>query len=177
VARVKEHRTGGDKGKTPAPVVKIKDAEVVRQVTALVTPILAADGIEVVLVEYRRESGGRIMRLYVDKPGGIKLDDCVSVNRHIEDFLDVSLGDIGPYRLEVSSPGLDRPLVKPEDFTRFENARVQIRLNTPLEGRKNIKGQLTESDADGITVATDTEKLRVRYTQIAMARLVSETKP
>ncbi|MFH1981255.1 MAG: ribosome maturation factor RimP [Pseudomonadota bacterium] len=177
MARGKAHRTGDDKNTPSRPVTKLKDDDIVRQVDALVAPFLAADGIELVLVEYRRESGGRIMRLYIDKPGGVMLDDCVSVNRYIGDLLDVSLGDIGPYRLEVSSPGTDRPLVKPEDFKRFERERVQIRLKTPVQGRKNIKGQLTGSDADGISVETDAETLCIRYSQISMARLFPQTKP
>ena len=177
MARTEKRRSGSGKEIQPRPAVRIKDAEVTRQVNALVAPVLAADGIELVLVEYRRESGGRVMRIYIDKPGGITLDDCVSVNRHIGDLLDVSLGDLGPYRLEISSPGADRPLVKPEDFRRFTNERIQIRLNEALDGRKNIKGLLAGSDADGITVDAGGQMLRIGYTQIAMARLVPQIKP
>lgn len=168
VARTR--RTGGGR-RTSAPVVKIKEKEVIRQVEALVAPVLAADGMELVLVEYRRESGGRVMRLFIDKPGGITLDDCTGVSRHTGDLLDVSLGDIGPYRLEVSSPGLDRPLVKPADFERFAGERIRLRLKAPLDGRKNYKGRLSASDAEGITIETDTGPVRVRYGLIAWARL------
>lgn len=176
MARTEKHRTGDDARRPTRPVLKIKDADIIRQVDALVAPILAVDGLDVVLVEYLRESGGRVMRIYIDKPGGVTLDDCVTVNRHIGDLLDVGLGDIGPYRLEVSSPGTDRPLVKPGDFARFTNEPVQIRLKAAVDGRKNFRGRLAGSDADGIALEMDTGTVRIGYTQIARARLIPQVK-
>jgi len=153
------------------------ETDVAGQVEALVGPLLAADGMEIVLVEYQREAGGRVMRLYIDKPGGVSLDDCVAVSRDIGDLLDVSLDGIDPYRLEVSSPGADRPLAKPEHFKQFLTARVQIRLKSPIAGRKNIRGRLSESQPDGITVETDTERIQLRYEEIARARLIPDITP
>jgi ribosome maturation factor RimP len=174
----KGRQDGGNGPRKPKPAAgRIKDAEVVRQVDALVAPLLAADGLEMVLVEYRREAGGRVLRLYIDKPGGISLDDCVSVSREISDLLDVSLDNIGPYRLEVSSPGADRPLVKPEHFEQFIDERVQVRLKAPVAGRKNIRGRLSETTADGIAVETDTGTFQIRFDEIATARLISDLKP
>jgi len=155
----------------------LSEAAIERQVTELVSPILSADGLELVMAEVRRESGGRILRLYIDKPGGVTLDDCVAVTREIGDLLDVSLESIGPHRMEVSSPGADRPLVKPEDFTRFAGENVHIRLRKPIDERKNIRGILSAATADGIFIDADQQRLEIAFNNISIARLVPTPPP
>ncbi len=177
MAKTEKHRAGGRQRKTKPTVGKMTETDVARQVETLLGPLLAADGMEIVLVEYRREAGGRVMRLYLDKPGGVSLDDCVAVSRDIGDLLDVSLDGIDPYRLEVSSPGTDRPLAKPAHFKQFLTARVQIRLKLLIAGRKNIRGRLAESKPDSITIETDKERIQLRYEDIARARLIPDTAP
>ena len=76
---------------------------------ALAEPLCESEGLELIQVEYQRESAGRILRLYIDKPGGINLDDCVGVSRQMGDILDVHLQELGPYNLEVTSPGSGAP--------------------------------------------------------------------
>ncbi len=105
-------------------------------------------GLELVHLEYLRDRGGRIMRLYIDKPGGVTLEDCAEVSRELSDLLDVRLPELGPYHLEVSSPGPNRPLSRPADFDRFRGHRVKIRTRTPIDGRRNFSGTL-EGVADG----------------------------
>ena len=78
--------------------------------------------LELIQVEYQRESNGRILRLYVDKPDGIIIDDCIAVSRQMGDILDVHLEDVGPYSLEVTSPGLERPLARKQDFANLKAA-------------------------------------------------------
>ena len=153
------------------------DDAIAGEATKLIAPILSADGLELVLVEYRRESGGRVLRVYIDKPGGITLDDCVEVTRDISDLLDVRLETIGPHRLEVSSPGADRPLTKPEDFVRFAGEKVHVRLRTPIGERKNFRGILSAATDNGITIEVDRQPMEISYTDISIARLVPGNLP
>ena len=114
----------------------------IRHVTELAEPLCQAEGMELVHVEYQRETGGRTLRIYIDKPGGVGLDDCVRISRQLSDLLDVYFENNDAYRLEISSPGPDRPLGKKHDFERFKGRNVKIRTARPIEGRKNFKGLL-----------------------------------
>lgn len=105
-------------------------------------------GLELVHLEYLRDRGGRIMRLYIDKPGGVTLEDCAAVSRELSDVMDVQLPELGPYHLEVSSPGPNRPLSRPSDFERFRGRQVKIRTRAPIAGQKNFSGTL-EGLSDG----------------------------
>jgi ribosome maturation factor RimP len=109
---------------------------------ALAGPILADLGLELVEVEFRRESHGWVLRLYMDKPGGVTLDDCQRVSEELSDHLDVEDPVGHPYHLEVSSPGLDRPLTRDEDFTRFAGQEIRIATRSDLDGRHNFHGRL-----------------------------------
>ena len=97
---------------------------------------------ELVHVEMRRESGGLVLRLYLDKEGGVTLDDCAQVSRQLSAQLDAQDMIAESYTLEVSSPGLDRPLAKETDFTRFAGHNVRLSTVAPLEGRRHFTGRL-----------------------------------
>ena len=121
----------------------------------LIEPTLAGMGYEMVALE---RVGRGLLRLYIDKPEGINLDDCVKVSNQLTRLFMVENVDYD--RLEVSSPGLDRPLVKEADFVRFVGERANIRLHAPLEGRKRFTGVLggltdgvLQVDVDGVMVA------------------------
>jgi ribosome maturation factor RimP len=101
--------------------------DVVTTVQQLATPVVTAMGLELVDVEYSRDGRTMILRLYVDKPGGVTLDDCAAVSREISPLLDVEDLVKGNYSLEVSSPGLNRPLRREGDFTRFAGRLVKVR--------------------------------------------------
>jgi ribosome maturation factor RimP len=128
---------------TPAVEERIRS-----QARPLAESLCDSEGLELVQLEYRRERGGRIMRLFVDKPGGVTLEDCAAVSRELGDLLDVHLPDLGPYRLEVSSPGPNRPLAQEADFERFRGQRAKIRTRSPIDGQKNFSGVL-EGLSDG----------------------------
>jgi ribosome maturation factor RimP len=121
--------------------------DVVDQIKNIALPLLDSMGIELVDIEYRKEGHGMILRLFIDKPGGIMLDDCADVSRELSEILDVE--EIIPveYNLEVSSPGLNRPLTKPADFERYAGKLVKIRTYEMLPDdagnrRKTFLGQL-----------------------------------
>ena len=130
-------------------------------------------GYELVGVEYlSRGKGGKLLRVYIDQESGITVDDCAAVSRQLSAMLDVENPVAENYELEVSSPGLDRPLFKPEHFVRFAGERVRIRLSRPLEGRRNFEGILTGLAEGRVELAVDDQVLRLLLADIDSARLV-----
>ncbi len=128
--------------------------DVVDQIKNIALPLLDSMGIELVDIEYRKEGHGMILRLFIDKPGGIMLDDCADVSRELSEILDVEEIIHVEYNLEVSSPGLNRPLTKPSDFERYAGKLVKVRTYEMLTDdagnrRKTFLGQL-DGLKDGI---------------------------
>jgi ribosome maturation factor RimP len=145
----------------------------VATVIGLAEPLCNAEGLEMVHVEYQREPSGLTLRFFIDKPGGVTLDDCVLISRQMEDILDVHLHDVPPYRLEVSSPGIDRPVGKLEDFIRFEGQQAKIRVSTAVNGRKNFTGILSGVIGEMIQLQVDKETISLNFNDITRARLIN----
>ena len=112
------------------------------------------------------------MRLYIDAPAGIGLEDCERVSHAVSDVLDAEDPIPGHYRLEVSSPGLDRVLRTPEHFARFVGSRIKVQLTLPIEGRRRFTGTLLAAGDDGVTLEVDGSRVLLAYQQIQKARLV-----
>lgn len=118
------------------------------QIQRLLDPILADLGLEQVDLEYRREGRDMVLRVFIDKPGGVTLDDCADLSRELGAVLEVEDPIRGAYRLEVSSPGLDRPLKREEDFRRFAGERIKLKTFEQLDpdgrghARKTFGGRL-----------------------------------
>ncbi|OQX65468.1 MAG: hypothetical protein B5M55_03935 [Desulfococcus sp. 4484_242] len=129
--------------------------QAVQEVSLLIEPILNEMGIELVDVEYLSEGGRWILRIYVDRPAGIVLDDCVRVSREIEDIIEVRDLFHHSYVLEVSSPGLNRPLKREKDFVRALGKDVQIQMAPPVNGRRNFRGRLDSFDEGVLCVVTE----------------------
>lgn len=149
-------------------------ALLVSRVSALAETLCDAEGMELVYVEFLREPTGRILRVYIDKPGGLSLNDCAFVSRQLGDILDVELEDLGAYSLEVSSPGLERPLWKLRDYDRFNGCIAKIKTRVPVESQKNFKGILLGVTDEIVTLQVEgTErKVAIPFKDIARARLV-----
>ena len=145
---------------------------VIKEVTALIEPILYEMEIELVDIEYLSEQGRWILRIYVDESGGITLDDCARVSREIGDLIEVKdIFDQG-YVLEVSSPGLNRRLKKEKDFERAVGKNIKIRMATPLEGQQNFRGSL-QSFQDGILcLSVKDDLILLPYGDVEKANLV-----
>ena len=143
----------------------------IAQTKDLLDPLCEAEGMELVHLECQREAGGRILRLYIDKPGGVTLDDCIHISRQSSDMLDVYLEDAGPFNLEVSSPGQNRPLGKKRDFDRFKGNRVNIRTTSSVGGKKKINGVLLGISEDVVKVSIDDQIVAIPYHEIVAARL------
>jgi ribosome maturation factor RimP len=138
----------------------------------LIRPVIEGSGLELVDVAFRRESGRRVLRVVVDREGGVDVDTIAELAEKVSRRLDVEGFAPGPYALEVSSPGIERSLKLPRDFARRVGDNVKVKTTTPIEGRTNITGELVSADDDGIAVAVGGGELRVRYTDIASARTV-----
>ena len=139
---------------------------------ALLEPVVEATGFELVHLELVTGSQA-VLRLYIDAPGGVEVDDCEQVSREVSALLDVEDPLPGSYHLEVSSPGLDRPLTKPAHFERFAGEEVRVWLREPLEGgRRKFKGVLRAHDQGCIRVAVDDGELELPLGDIEIVRLV-----
>jgi ribosome maturation factor RimP len=145
--------------------------DVIERVHRLVDPVLLSGGLELVEVEYRREARGWVLRLYVDKEGGITLDDCAQISREIGRNLDVEDFITTPYILEVSSPGLTRSLKTEKDFMRYRDCLVKVRTNQPVENRRQFMGRLRGVVEEGIQIEVDGKVYLLPLSFIAKANL------
>jgi len=151
------------------------DRELILQLKRSLLPVLSSLGVELVDLEYRRERRGWVLRLYIDREGGVSLQDCQRVSEHVGDILDVEDLIDHPYSLEVSSPGLDRPLVKETDFERFAGRTVKISTREPVGNRSNFRGRLMGVDNHQVRIQLEEgEVLHLPAESIAKARLVPE---
>lgn len=148
---------------------------VVSRVREVLTPSLGSFGVELVDLEYRRESIGWVLRLYIDKEGGVTLEDCQRVSEQVGDLLDVEDLISHGYRLEVSSPGLDRPLVQEKDFLRFTGERAKISTRDPISSRRNFRGRILGVSDHRVLIELDEGGIvEIPLEQIAKARLIPE---
>ncbi len=145
------------------------------KIASLVRAVVEAMDYECVGVEQDSGgAGGAILRVYIDQPDGIGLDDCETVSHQLSGVLDVEDPIAGQYDLEVSSPGLDRPLFELEHFRRFAGARVRIRLLEKLDGRRRFDGRLAGVDGEMVLLDLDGNRVAVPFERIEVARLVPE---
>ncbi|MBY8966483.1 ribosome maturation factor RimP [Algiphilus sp.] len=143
------------------------------QLAELLEPTVEAAGFELVHVEFVSGSNA-VLRLYIDSPGGIEIADCEAVSRDVSALLDVEDPLPGAYQLEVSSPGLDRPLTKAEHFERFLGEDIRIWLREACEGRRKFKGRLSAFAGGTLTLDCDDIQLEVQLEDIEQARLVPQ---
>jgi ribosome maturation factor RimP len=142
----------------------------------LVEPLLESLGFELVDCEYAGAGGRGVLRFYIDKPGGVSVDDCATVSRQVSALLDVE--DVVPsrYYLEVSSPGLERPVRKPRDFERFIGRRLRIRTRRPVDGRRRFTGELVAFDAARgmATVIVDGRRFALAIDNLSRCNLIHD---
>ena len=156
----------------------IAQIDVAATARGLLEPVLERDGYELVEVEWTRSGGRWTLRLFIDRQGGVGIDDCQSVSRTVEPILDVEDFIDAAYDLEVSSPGLDRPLRKPEHFERYAGQRVVVKAFGPVEGtapgspaRKSWTGALKGFAGGRVEVEVDGVLHRIPHDRIAKAHL------
>ena len=148
-------------------------ASIEQLVYKLTDPIAVQHECELVDVTFKKEGSDWFLRVFIDKEGGITLDDCEAVSRNLSDVLDSTDPISQSYYLEVSSPGINRPLKKEKDFKRFIGEEIEVKLYKAVEGQKVIKGILDQYEEDNIyvRVAKDESILKIKREDAAIVRL------
>ena len=143
-------------------------------ISSIIEPTIESMGMELVEVEFKKEHGCWVLRVFIDREGGVRLQDCERVSREIEPVLDAEDPVIHTYTLEVSSPGLQRPLKKPADFERFRGELARIKLYTPIEGEKTFCAHIQGIEGDTVVLNREGEIIRTPLVSIAKANLEIE---
>ena len=147
---------------------------VIEQVEAIALPVLAELGLELVEVQYRREQSGWVLRLIIDKQEGVSLEYCTAVSREISQLLDIEDFIDQAYNLEVSSPGLDRPLKSMADFQRFTGRKARIKTVEPIDGERFFIGRIKQTREETIILEVGRRELTIPFAQVSKARLEVE---
>lgn len=146
-------------------------AKVTDTVAALALPVVESTGCKLWDVEYVKEAGSWFLRVYIDKEGGVSIDDCEAVSRPLSDLLDQADPIEGSYTFEVSSAGAERPLKRPGDFARFMGSPVAVKLYKARNGRKEFAGVLAGYEDGNITVAVGDTAMTFSKEEVALCRL------
>ena len=139
--------------------------------------LLASEATELVDMRYVNEGGRWVLRVYIDKPGGVTLDDCEKTSDTIGSFLDAADCMTHAYALEVSSPGVDRVLKKDKDFERFAGHRVRVRVSVPVQGQRRFAGFLKGCESGQLVLENDGAVVRLDRASVEEARLDPEIRP
>jgi ribosome maturation factor RimP len=145
--------------------------QVVADIWTLAEPVIRVEGMELIEVEYRRESHGWVLRLYIDQEGGISVDDCAKVSQVVGDVLDVADLIKISYHLEVSSPGLDRPLRRKEHFEKYVGKIVEVLTSEPMEGRRRFKCILEAVLPAHIVLGCNGSRWEIPFSNLERAKL------
>lgn len=144
------------------------------ELSRLLEPGVRALGFELVDVELSGRGRHAVLRVYIDGPEGVTVDDCADVSRQLSGILDVEDPIPERYVLEVSSPGLDRPLAKREDFQRFVGEQVKVRTRQPLDGQRNFKGCLVGVEGEHVVLKVGDKTVSLGFDSIEKARLIPQ---
>lgn len=149
--------------------------QIIEEIRQLAEPMLEAQGLELVDVEYKRERQGWVLRIFIDRGGGVNIEDCAEVNRELGTILDVRDIIPNPYILEVSSPGLTRPLKKVADFDRYRDRLVKIKTWQAISGAGRIfKGRLKGIEEGKVILQREEGIIEIPFQSIAKANLEIE---
>lgn len=149
----------------------------VEKINNMIKPTLTELGFELVGCEFESRKGGGLLRVYVESEKGVNIDDCAIISRQISAILDVEDPISSQYHLEVSSPGLERPLFTLEHFQRFVGRQAKLRIRRPIAGQRNFVGTLASVDGDIITLSIDqAEPIQLAFDNIEKAHLALEDK-
>lgn len=143
----------------------------VDMISDLLRPTVEALGLELWGIEHLSRGRSSLLRIYIDSPDGIAIEDCERVSRQVSGVLDVEDPLPGEYTLEVSSPGMDRPLFRFEQYAEFVGDVVNLRLRTPIDGRRKFKGVLEKAEAEQVTLTVDGDLVEIPFQQIDKANI------
>jgi ribosome maturation factor RimP len=139
---------------------------------SLVRKTVEAEGFELVYVDYRPQGGRSVLRVFVDKVGGVNISDCAELSRRLSVLLDVEDPIPGEYVLEVSSPGLERPLFKEEDYRKFMGHEIRLTTTEKIEARRNFVGYIRDFADSVLTLECEIQTYRIPFEKIKKANLV-----
>lgn len=145
-----------------------------KKLTQMLDAPVAALGFELVGIEFIRAGKHSTLRVYIDSPEGVEIEDCADVSRQVSAVLDVEDPITNEYNLEVSSPGMDRPLFKPAHYEQVLAQVITVKLQMPQDDRRNFKGVLESCDERSFTMVVDNEKFELAYDNVLKANLVPE---
>lgn len=143
----------------------------VAKVRDLIEPTVQALELELWGIEHASQGKFSVLRIFIESEAGITIEDCEKVSRQVSAILDVEDPIAGEYTLEVSSPGLDRPLFTLDQFAQFEGAEVNVRLRSPIEGRRKFKGVIAEVSDDSVSVLVDNQTVALPFAEIEKANV------
>ena len=146
----------------------------VEKLNELLQPLVEDLGYEFIGLEYNPNPKNSVLRIYIDREDGVGIEDCESVSRETAALLDVKDPIRSHYNLEVSSPGLDRPLFTPAHYSEFTGCEAQITLFAPQEGRRKFKGTILDADENSVSIEQDGSEVTLDYDNIAKAKLVPD---
>jgi ribosome maturation factor RimP len=149
----------------------ISQGEVIEHVESLLLPILRDEGLEAVDIEFRRTGQRWLLRLYIDREGGVTISDCERVSRELGQILDVEDVIDHAYTLEVSSPGLTRPLKKREDFVRYQGKTCKVVTREKVEGKNDFQGIINAVSDDSVEIQGELGVFTIPFCAIKKARL------
>jgi len=145
------------------------------QLQQLIEPLIVDLGLELVGIEFNSGAGGGLLRVYIDEPErGVGIEDCERASREISALLDVNDPIAGRYTLEVSSPGLERPLFTLDHYRRFVGEQVKITVSLPLDGRRRFQGAILAVEGDHISLDQDGKTAQIAHANVAKAHLVPD---
>ena len=144
------------------------------EIRDMLAPTVEALGLELLGVEYAPSTGSAMLRLYIDKEAGVGIEDCEAVSREVSALLDVNDPIATEYTLEVSSPGIDRPLFGASQFARFLGEQAKLSLRVPQEGRRRLQGRIARVEGGRVVIAEEKQEYEVAEANIEKARLVPD---
>ncbi len=144
---------------------------VIENILHIAEPLLVGKNMELVDLEFRKEGVGKVLRIFIDKADGVTVEDCANISRELSTLMDVNETIEEKYVLEVSSPGLRRPLKKIDDFKKFKGKLVLIKTKEPIDNRKVFKGYLKDTNDEGIEMDIDGLLYSLSFQQIHKANL------
>ncbi len=141
----------------------------------LIEPVVTALDCDLWGIEYNSQGRHTMVRIYIDGPNGVNIDDCANVSRQLSSVFDVEDPITGEYNLEVSSPGMDRPLFTLEQYGQFIGEQLQVRLRTAFEGRRKFSGQLTGVEGEDVVLVVDEHEYLLPFDSIDKANIISRS--
>jgi ribosome maturation factor RimP len=145
---------------------------IVERIEELAIPVLASEGLELVDVEFKREGYGQVLRFFIDREGGVDLDACTKASEVLSRMLDLEDLITSSYNLEVCSPGIERPLKKPQDFQKYSGAKAHIKTKRKIHERKHFTGTIEAATEEAVTVEDEGVKIEIPYEEVSKAHLV-----